>query len=127
MATIHAPKQWSLTKTETITPFESCRQNLQYTLALDQNFARFLVDGFTWLKKTPTTPLWGLTDDGDGVPEDKRHTAEKSHSIRPYARTDCQLLPSDIQDSIVKNSISMNSIWQAIPLHYGFSPPELTL
>ena len=77
MATIRAPKQWSLTKTETITSFESWRQNLQYTLALDQNCARFIVDGFYWLKKTPTTPLRGITDDGGGVPEDKRRTAEQ--------------------------------------------------
>ena len=34
-----APKQWSLTKNETITTFEAWRQNLQYSLSLDANFA----------------------------------------------------------------------------------------
>ena len=49
-AQMRAPKQWSLTKQESITSFEAWRQNLQYTLSLDQNFAPFLVDGFTWQK-----------------------------------------------------------------------------
>ena len=49
-----APKQWSLTKNETITTFEAWRQNLQYSLSLDANFAPFLADTFTWLKTSPT-------------------------------------------------------------------------
>ena len=60
MAAQRAPKQWSLTKQETITSFEALRQNLQYTLSLDQNFAPFLVDRFTWNKKTAADPLRGL-------------------------------------------------------------------
>ena len=35
MAGARAPKQWSLSKNETITSFESWRQNLLYTLSLD--------------------------------------------------------------------------------------------
>ena len=37
MASIRAPKQWALTKQETITSFEAWRQNLQYILSLDPN------------------------------------------------------------------------------------------
>ena len=47
-----APKQWTLSKRETITSYECWRQNLQYTLSLDANFAPFLVDQATWGKKT---------------------------------------------------------------------------
>jgi hypothetical protein len=47
MAVMRAPKQWSLIKQETITSFEAWRQNLQYTLSLDPNFAGFLIDGLT--------------------------------------------------------------------------------
>ena len=42
-----AQKQWSLTKQETITSFEAWRQNLEYSLSLEANFAPFLADGFT--------------------------------------------------------------------------------
>ena len=34
-AAVRAPKQWSLTEDETITTFESWRQNLKYVLSLD--------------------------------------------------------------------------------------------
>ena len=52
-----APKQWTLSKRETITSYECWRQNLQYTLSLDANFAPFLVDQATWGKKTNASPL----------------------------------------------------------------------
>ena len=45
MASARAPKQWCLTKVETVNSFENWRQNLQYTLSLDANFAQFLTDG----------------------------------------------------------------------------------
>ena len=43
-----APKQWPLTYNETITSFENWRQNLEYTLSLDANFAKFLGKDTTW-------------------------------------------------------------------------------
>ena len=64
---IRAPKQWQLTKHETITSFEAWRQNLQYTLTLDPNFAQYLVDGTTWERRTTANPLRGFTNDDEGV------------------------------------------------------------
>jgi len=75
MVTQRAPKQWRLTKNETITSFESWRQNLQYTLSHDANFATYLVDEDTWLKKTSTNPVRGFTDDGEGVAQQLWRTA----------------------------------------------------
>lgn len=72
---VRAPKQWTLTKHETITSFEAWRQNLQYTLSLDPNFAAFLLDGSTWLKKSAANPLCGFTDDEADAPEASRRTA----------------------------------------------------
>ena len=73
MASIHAPKQWALSKQENITSFEAWRQNLQYTLSLGPNFASFLVDGFVW-QKTNVTPLCGLVNDDADIPETTGHT-----------------------------------------------------
>jgi hypothetical protein len=42
MAAVRAPKQWSLTTTETITSIEAWENNLKYILSLDHNFASFL-------------------------------------------------------------------------------------
>ena len=75
MASNRAPKQWSLTKQETIASFEAWRQNLQYALSLDPNFAPFLIDGVTWLKKTTAAPLRGFENDADTVPVAPRRTA----------------------------------------------------
>ena len=58
----------NLSKRDTITSYESMIQNLQYTLSLDANFAPFLVDQETWGKKTNTSPLRDLRDDGDDTP-----------------------------------------------------------
>ena len=72
-----APKQWSLTKQETITSFEAWRQNRQYILSLDRNFAGFLADGVTWSKKSPGSPHCGLKDDPESVPQASRRTPQQ--------------------------------------------------
>ena len=81
MAAVRAPKQWCLTKTENVNSFESWKQNLQYTLSLDPNFAHYLVEGTTWLKKTRVAPLRGFLNDGEDVLEARRKTAEQKVTI----------------------------------------------
>ena len=75
MAAQRAPKQWPLTKNETVNTLENWRQNLIYILSLDANFAHFLADEFTWLKKSAVNPNRGLQADGNNIPEDRRRTA----------------------------------------------------
>ena len=60
-----APKQWQLTKIETITSYESWRQNLIYVLSLSKNFVPFL-DATWW---NAANPRRGLTSDGTTIPE----------------------------------------------------------
>lgn len=116
-----APKQWRLTKHETITSFESWRQNLQYTLSLDNNFAPFLVDGTKWTKKTSTTPLRGFSNDGEDEPEASRRTAaQKVTHLELMLGQIANFCPVISRNTIVKNSTCMNDIWQAIRLHFGF-------
>ncbi|MCG8047829.1 MAG: retropepsin-like domain-containing protein, partial [Candidatus Thiodiazotropha endolucinida] len=118
---IRAPKQWALTKNETITSFEAWRQNLQYTLSLDPNFALFLVEGASWLKKSSTTPLRGFADDGETIPEASRRTAaQKSTHLDLMLGQIANYCPIISRNTIVKNSTSVNQIWQAIRLHFGF-------
>ena len=114
MAT-RAPKQWCLTKSETITSFESWRQNLEYTLSLDANFAPFLVDGFTWLKKTPTQDLRGLANDGKNIPHASRRSAQqKVTHLELMLGQIANYSPVISRNSIVKNSTSIQFIWQTI-------------
>ena len=107
MANSCAPKQWPLTKQESITSFEAWRKKIQYVLSLDTDFAPFLLDGSTWLKKTAATPLRGLINDGI-VPEARRRTAEQRAThldlmlgqITNYG-------PVISRNTIVKNSTSL--------------------
>ena len=116
-----APKQWSLTKQETIKSLEAWRQNLQYILSLDRNFMGFLADGVTWLKKSPGSPHRGLQDDPESVPQASRRTAQqKCTQLELMLGQIANYCPVISRNTIVKNSTSMSSIWQAIRLHFDF-------
>ena len=128
MANSHrAPKQWSLTKSETISSFEAWRQNLHYTLSLDPNFAPFLAPECSWLKSSKTAPKRGLTDDpstdsdGADIPAGQRRTAaQKAAHLELMLGQIANFCPIIARNTIVKNSVSIDSIWQAIRLHFGF-------
>ena len=118
-ASPRAPKQWQLTKIETITSYESWRQNLIYVLSLDKNFVPFL--DATWQKQTAANPRRGLTDDGAAVPEAKRLTAaQKNAHLDLLLGQIANFCPVISRNSIVKHSTSLNDIWQKIRQHYGF-------
>ena len=121
MATPRAPKQWALTKTETVNTYENWKQNLQYTLSLDPNFAPFLIEGFKWTKKTKADPLHGFTDDGEDIPQAKRQTAaQKSNMLDLMLGQIANYCPIISRNTIVKSSTCMTDIWQAIRQHFGF-------
>ena len=116
-----APKQWSLTKQEMIMSLEAWRQNLHYILFLDRNFAGFLADGVTWLKKSHSSPRCGLQDDPESVPQASCRTAQqKCIHLELMLGQIANYCPVISCNTIVKNSTSMSSICQAICLHFGF-------
>ena len=121
MASYRAPKQWQLTKIETITTFENWRQNLIYTLSLDSDLAAYLVEGVTWRKKTAASPTRGFTNDGTSVPIEQRKTAtQKAAQLDLMLGQIANFCPVIARNSIVKNSVSLPDIWQKIRQHYGF-------
>lgn len=121
MAAPRAPKQWSLTKTETVNSFENWKQNLQYTLSLDPNFAQFLVEGVVWGKKSRAAPLRGFVDDGDNVAQANRRTAQqKVTQLELMLGQVANYCPVISRNTVVKNATSMQFIWQAIRTHFGF-------
>ena len=116
-----APRQWSLTKEESVNSFESWRQNLLYIFSLDHNFARYLADGFTWQRKTAANPNRGLVADVAPVPEAQRRTApQKSVQLDLLLGQIANYCPIISRNTIVKNSTSLPTIWQAIRQHFGF-------
>ena len=122
MASTHrAPKQWCLSKVETINGFENWKQNLLYTLSLDSNFAPFLADGVTWLKKNRAQPLRGLESDGEAVPLSRRLTArQKANFLELMLGQIANYCPIISRSTLVKNSTSLEFMWQTIRQHFGF-------
>lgn len=121
MAANRAPKQWCLTKSETINSFESWRQNLLYILTLDKNFAKFTAPGVTWLKQSKDNPERGFTDDGNNVDVAQRETAtQKSATLELMLGQIANYCPVIARQQIVKKSTSLDAIWQCIRAHYGF-------
>ena len=116
-----APKQWALTKDETINSFENWRTNLMYILSLDNNFAEFLADGFTWHKKSAAHPNRGLAPDGENIPRDNRKTAAQKNAQLELMLGQIANYASVIsRNTIVKQSESLKDIWQKLRQHYGF-------
>ena len=116
-----APKQWSLTKRETINSFENWRQNITYVLSLDPNFADFLLDGVTWEKKTSNNPRRGLVDDGEDIAAARRKTAgQKVSQLELMLGQIANFCPVISRNTIIKQTTSIPIIWQAIRLHFGF-------
>lgn len=116
MTSNRAPKQWSLT----ITSFEAWRQNLQYILSLDANFAPFLADDASWQKKSQG-PMRGFTDDGEDIPASRRRTAQqKCTHLDLMLGQIANYCPVISRNTIVKTSTSIQSIWQNIRMHFGF-------
>ena len=121
MAVHRAPKQWSLTTDETLNSFENWRQNLLYILSLDHSFAIFLAVDFTWLKKSATNPNRGLQDDTDPIREaNRKSAAQKNAQLDLMLGQIASWCPIISRNSIIKNSTSLNDIWQTIRQHYGF-------
>lgn len=122
MAASHrAPKQWCLTKIETVNSFENWRQNLLYTLSLDNEFVPFLVSGVQWQKKSRMAPFRGFLDDTEAVPAAQRRTKERKVSMLELMLGQiANYCPVISRHSIVKNSTSIDQIWQSIRQHYGF-------
>ena len=116
-----APKQWCLTKNESVNSFENWKQNLTYTLSLDTNFAPFLILGASWNKLSRDLPLRGFTDDANDVPVGDRRTAQqKCNMLHLMLGQIANYCPVISRNSIVKTSTSIESIWQCIRLHFGF-------
>ena len=120
-ATARAPKQWQLTKNETLNSFTNWKENLLYTLSLDSGFSPFLTENFTWQKKTVATPTRGLQDDGEAVAVAQRLTAvQKNAKLELMLGQIANYATIISRNTIVKNSTSLNSIWVKIREHYGF-------
>ena len=101
------------------TAIAKCR-NLIFILSEDIRFANFLQPYIKLTKKSKAKPKRGLTDDDESVPEDSRLTAAQKVVILEHMLGQiANYCPIISRNTIVKNSTSLEDIWQAIRLHFG--------
>jgi len=116
MASTHrALKQWYFSKVENINSFEQWKQNQLYTLSLDSNFVQFLAKGVTWQMKTRTQTQWRRRPN-------RRHCTvhQKVNFLELMLGQIASYCPIISRITLVKNSTSLEFIWQTIREHFGF-------
>ena len=110
-----APRQWCLTKHETVNTFEKWKHDLIYTISLDGNFADFIATDAQWQKKTAATPDRGLVGNNGAT------TQQRVYMLELILGQIANYCPVISRNTIVNNSTScLSVIWQTIRLHYGF-------
>ena len=121
MASNKAPKQWQLSRNETLNSFTNWRENLIYSFSLDPAFTSYLGEGVTWQKKTSANVTRGFTDDGETVDVAQRKTAAtKVAKLELMLGQIANYATIISRNTIVKNSTSLADIWKKIREHYGF-------
>jgi len=79
----------------------------------------FLAEGITWGKKTRTEPLRGSTDDGEDVAKTSRLNAQqKVNFLELMLGQIANYCPIISRNTLVKNSTSIQSIWNTIRQHF---------
>ena len=112
-----------LTETETISSFNSWKQNMEFQLTTCAEFAPFLARNVTW--RPSKVPYRGLEDDGDDVTEANRKPAVQKHGVLDHMiRLISSYCPEHIQSEIERKCTSLDWIWKRIRRHYGFSKSE---
>ena len=125
MATQHRPKvipkQWYLSKNETINTFNNWKENQIYCLSIDEDFKPFLLATATWGKKTSANLTRGFMDDADDVAAEIRKTKEqKCATLELMLGQIANWATVITRNQITKDSTSLADIWNKIRAYYGF-------
>ena len=118
-------KPWNLQNNETIDSLEKWKTNMVSVLSLDTYYASFLVPGIKWLKYSSQNPHRGLSDDNYANAQMAGTTAKQKlgnlYAMLEFIASYC---PVEIHDTIVRDSTSIEFVWQAIRNYYGFDDNE---
>ena len=116
-----AQMQWTLSEHESQTTLKAWKDNLMCFLSQEEIFRPFLLPGVTWGKKTKRNPFRGFTG-----PD----AASKTTILELILLRIAVFAPVLSRHTVVKNSTSLNSIWDSLCLYYGldnFSEPNISL
>ena len=116
-----AQMQWTLSEHESQATLKAWKDNLMCFLSQEEIFRPFLLPGVTWGKKTKRNPFRSFTGSD---------AASKTTILELILLRIAVFAPVLSRHTIVKNSTSLNSIWDSLCLYYGldnFSEPNIFL
>ena len=116
-----AQMQWTLLEHESQTTLKAWKDNLMCFLSQEEMFTPFLLPGVTWGKKTKRNPFRSFTGSD---------AASKTTILELILLRIAVFAPVLSRHTVVKNSMSLNSIWDSLCLYYGldnFSEPNISL
>ncbi len=109
-------RPYKLQKVESVSSFEAWKHNQLYNLKADQVYKAFLAKYPTWRKAGVAHR--GFTDDADG--ENRQTAAEKCETLNMMLDGIATWCPHISRSFLVKQTTSLNDVWQKIREHYGF-------
>ena len=83
-----------------------------YIRSFETNFVSFLEPGATWLKRTTANPNRGLTDDPEAV-NPRVMAGQKLYRLDLMLGEIANFYPIISRNGIIRDSVSLNDIWQA--------------
>ena len=113
----------ALEQTETVTTFEQWKSILIYNIRQDGDFSPFISTSWNKFSKKSDNKYRGLIDDTAETQSDatKRKTKDvKIADLELMLEMIANWAPIISRQSIIRNSTSLESIWQMIRAHYGF-------
>ena len=116
-----APRNRYLNSVETVTTFNSWRDNMIYILTLNNHFTPFLLPDATWGKYSSANPNRGFTDDEghDANPPTGLKKEEKLRRLDLFLGQIANWAIVISRNQIVKFSGSLKEVWGKLREHYG--------
>ena len=130
----HGPKPKNLTQSETLNSLEIWKCNIQYNLRLNPDFKPYLVEGFSWGKKSRLRPYRDLRDEvvhhpeyedpvskatvpaEDEITKSREEKAMEVDMLLDQIANYAECIP---RNDIVRDSASLDEVWQKIKLFYN--------
>ena len=113
-----ALRQWSLKSDADSIDYESWKNNLLFSLGVDDVYKPFLKEGVTWGKLTKSSPNRGFTDDPETATAGLS-ASQKASALNLMLGQIANFAPI-YRASIVKNTTCLNDVWREIRQHLGF-------
>ena len=109
-----------LTKSETLTTFETWRGHVNYTLSQDANFAQFLQDSCVWKRKSVDANR-GFVDIKDETDAVTSSAIQQANFLDVFLGLLASWAPIINRSSITRDACSVREVYQKLRVYYGFS------